>query len=190
MNPSLLASLKASKAIRGGSRELMKYLLPVLVVFLVFYFSKPKTYDTQKEFIQRQRIVIEREKRRQDMDRFDQRVAKIRNALAMGEPSGFDPIRAILLSFGKDANLAIAIFKAESGLRCDAVGVNKNMTKDYGIAQINSIHKWRVGDEKKFLDCQTNINVARQIWKEQGPKPWVAYNTGKHEVFLSKIKDL
>lgn len=62
---------------------------------------------------------------------------------------------------------------AESGLRWNAENTNTNGTKDYGVFQINSIHTKRFGPEFK-TKWTKNIEVAYQIYKEQGLRPWVA----------------
>ena len=84
--------------------------------------------------------------------------------------------RQIEKVFGKDAEMAKAISKAESGMRCEAV----SYTGDVGPFQINHIHQKR----GNILDCTTNILVAKQIFDEQSWRPWVAYNTGAYKRFL------
>jgi soluble lytic murein transglycosylase-like protein len=86
--------------------------------------------------------------------------------------------------FGKDAKLAEAIFRAESGLNCNAV----SYTGDIGIAQINAkFHAKRAlanGMNGNLMDCTTNLLVAKQIFDEQGWTPWVVYNTLAYKKFL------
>jgi len=89
-----------------------------------------------------------------------------------------------------DCKTAIAIFKAESGLRCEAVGDGhiafiKNgieYGKSYGIAQIRHLEGRPSPD--KLLDCQFNINHAYGMYKAQGWKPWSAYKSGAYKRFL------
>ena len=48
---------------------------------------------------------------------------------------------------------------------------NRNGSIDYGVFQINSIHKRKRG--KKFIaDWRENVKVAKQIYDEQGWSPW------------------
>lgn len=99
-------------------------------------------------------------------------------------------VEYIKIKFGEQWKTAVAVFTAESGLTCNRYQnwLNKDNSVDHGVAQINSVHLWRVGgDEKKLLDCRTNIDVAYQIYKEQGFKPWVAYQNGAYEKFLSSL---
>jgi hypothetical protein len=65
---------------------------------------------------------------------------------------------------------ALIIANAESGFRANAI----SRTNDYGVFQLNcNWQKQRVGgDCRKFLDPITNINIAKQIYNEQGWNPW------------------
>jgi hypothetical protein len=96
-----------------------------------------------------------------------------------------DKIRRV---FGKDADMAVAIAKAESGLNEKSVSKpNRNGSIDRGIFQINSVHLWRVGgDSSKLLDRDTNIAVAYEIFKEQNWIPWTVYRTGAYLKYLDK----
>lgn len=66
---------------------------------------------------------------------------------------------------------AIQCFYGESGLRSDAVGVNKNGTNDVGVAQINSIHGMSTEDRLNF---KKNIDKAYKIYKSRGFSAWYA----------------
>lgn len=76
----------------------------------------------------------------------------------------------ICAAFGSECSNALIIVKHESGFRQYAV----SRTGDYGLFQLNCRwQKRRVGgDCSKFFDIDTNIRVARQIFAEQGWKPW------------------
>ena len=80
----------------------------------------------------------------------------------------------IRLVFGKDAPTALAVAKAESGMRCDAQNVNKGTNSlDAGLFQINSVHLkkagWKIGD---LLDCHRNTDMAYKIFKGSGWGAW------------------
>lgn len=83
--------------------------------------------------------------------------------------------------FGKQAKLATAIFTAESGLRCDAIGDGhiayfRNGTeygKSYGIAQIRHL-EGRPSPEQ-LTQCKFNIDYAYKVYDRSGFKPWSAY---------------
>lgn len=64
---------------------------------------------------------------------------------------------------------AINCFYSESGLRSNAVGVNKNGSNDVGIAQINSIHGMSTEDR---MDYKKNIDKAYKIYKRRGWEAW------------------
>lgn len=73
--------------------------------------------------------------------------------------------------FGEDGEDAIRVFKCESGLqsKCND-GLNSNGSVDCGIAQINSIH----GVPRRFLlNEDVSLQVAKQIFDQQGWNPWV-----------------
>lgn len=71
--------------------------------------------------------------------------------------------------FGKDSSDAFKVFKCESGLRPHAFHQNWTDNWDYGIAQINTVHKV---PERFLYDWHVNIDVAYVIFKEQGWTPW------------------
>ena len=82
--------------------------------------------------------------------------------------------KKIRQKFPEDPDTAIAIAKAESGLKIEAINVNTNGTKDRGLFQINSCHGY--GDE--LFDIDFNLYVARQLYEKSGWNPWVVYQRG------------
>jgi hypothetical protein len=78
--------------------------------------------------------------------------------------------RRICEVFVEDCASALIIAFHESGYRTEAI----SRTNDYGVFQLNC--KWQKkrvgGDCNRFLDLETNLRVAHQIYKEQGWKPW------------------
>lgn len=89
--------------------------------------------------------------------------------------------------FGSDCQIALAVAKAESGLREEAININSNGTIDMGIFQINSVHWKKPGcNPKSLLDGYKNTDCAYQIWKTQGWNPWVAYQNGSWLLVNSK----
>ena len=86
-----------------------------------------------------------------------------------------------------NCRLALAVFKMESGLRCDAWNVNSNGTFDAGIGQTNSI--WFDGNytPADAFDCYKNIDKSYEIWdradgtigNKQGKfTPWTVFKNG------------
>lgn len=80
------------------------------------------------------------------------------------------------------ADVLLAIAKAESGVREDAININTNRTIDRGVFQINSIHK-DISNKDAF-DWKKNTQYAIKMMKTQGFTPWVAYKTGAYKKFL------
>jgi hypothetical protein len=67
---------------------------------------------------------------------------------------------------------ALACFISESGLRADAFnGNNTNGTSDYGVAQVNTVHLKRFGNDFT-TNWMSNIDVAFKIYKERGWSAW------------------
>lgn len=86
----------------------------------------------------------------------------------------------------EDYKVAIAVFRAESGLREDAINVNTNGSVDVGVAQINSVHFKKEGCSlKEVATMKGNIDCAYKIYKASGWSPWVVFQKG---TFLSNLK--
>ena len=74
-----------------------------------------------------------------------------------------------------DKSQAIAVARAESGLRPGAVNYNTDGSVDHGCFQINSVHRARVnGNLTALYNPETNVRVAYSIYSEQSWCPWVA----------------
>jgi hypothetical protein len=87
-----------------------------------------------------------------------------------------------------EAAVAKAVFKAESGLRPQAVGYNciyggkstwcrsgdrdKAWSVDCGVAMLN--HTGQICPEE-YLDWNANLTKAHEMWTRRGWSPWVAY---------------
>lgn len=92
----------------------------------------------------------------------------------------------ILEVFGDDADRAIWVAKCESGLRKNAINdKNPNGTTDYGVFQINSVHTKKRGEAFK-TDWKANVDTAKQIFDEQGFRPWVCAKSIGEKNYLSK----
>lgn len=95
-------------------------------------------------------------------------------------------------NFGSEASLAKAVFKSESGLRCEAVGdTDLQFTRNgivygasYGIAQIRYLPGRPTPDQLK--DCKFAITYAKQLRDKQGGfQAWSAYSNGSYKKFLN-----
>ena len=75
---------------------------------------------------------------------------------------------ALICSYSWPCKDAIAVMLCESG------GVRNAFSEgNYGLFQINGIHRARVSNEvDRLFDPATNVEVAYSIWREQGWKPW------------------
>jgi hypothetical protein len=95
-------------------------------------------------------------------------------------------VEKIRAKFGGSAPTAIAVAMCESGIRNEAEGHNTDGSTDYGVFQINSVHRAKVGgDLSKLHNVDINIQVAYQIsgggsnWN-----PWTTYKSGCYKKYL------
>ena len=79
-----------------------------------------------------------------------------------------------------DSNVAIALFTSESGLNCNAV----SSTHDYGVTQINSLYQRNRINGRDLKDYKKNIDIACEIYKEQGFSPWTNFRNGRYKKYL------
>jgi len=78
-----------------------------------------------------------------------------------------------------DAKIAIAIAKAESGLKEEAFHANSNGSVDIGIFQVNSVHFTKPGCSlKELVNAEKNVLCAYQIYKVSGWNAWVGFWNG------------
>jgi hypothetical protein len=89
---------------------------------------------------------------------------------------------------GKNLQIAMAIAKAESGWNPTATNKNSNGSTDYGLMQINSIHKPTVAEQTRPIE---NARKGREIFTTAGSKftPWVTYNNGSYKKFMNDAAD-
>jgi soluble lytic murein transglycosylase-like protein len=81
----------------------------------------------------------------------------------------------------EEAKIAIAVARAESGLRPEATNINNNGSTDYNVFQINSVHNLTEAQKK---DPAENIKLAHSLWERSGWKIWCAYTNGRYLAFL------
>lgn len=98
--------------------------------------------------------------------------------------------KKILEKFGEDGRVALAIARAESGVRENAIG-DGHLTfthegveygKSYGPFQIRSL-PGRPAPEL-LLQADYNINYAYELYKRSGFSPWSAYTNKSYMKFL------
>ena len=90
-----------------------------------------------------------------------------------GEKSQESISQLITKMFPECPETMLAIAKAESNFKNDAVNVNKNGSRDCGIFQINSIHGY---DCEWLKDPHNNLDAARKVYEKQGLRAWATYN--------------
>lgn len=88
---------------------------------------------------------------------------------------------------GTDIVIGVAVGMAESGGRTDATNRNTNGSTDYGVWQINSIHKDALA-MGNWSDINANARMAKLVFDQAGHswRPWVTYNTGSYRKFMSQ----
>jgi len=101
-----------------------------------------------------------------------------------------DEIAAYIREKNWDYDVAIRMAKSENfwnltkSFDCGRTHTNKNGSVDYGLFQINDIHAKRVAKHgwtmEDMKDCIKNIEIAHEIWVEQGWMPWSAYTNGSY----------
>lgn len=105
------------------------------------------------------------------------------------------PIRSeieelICQAFGDECDMAIAIARAESGLRPDAVGDTAlsymvdgvEYGKSYGLYQIR--HLEGRPDPSILLDPVKNVEYAKKLYERSGWYPWSVFTNKSYERFL------
>lgn len=89
---------------------------------------------------------------------------------------------------GADITKAVAIAFAESGGNPRSINrANRNGSTDYGLMQINSVHKSLLA-AGNWSDPLSNMQMARRIFLDAGGKwtPWATYNSGSYRLYMGK----
>ena len=73
--------------------------------------------------------------------------------------------------FEEDTQTALRVAHCESRFGKDRVNTNSNGTRDFGPFQINEIHAHR----GNLTNWKENIEIAYEIYQEQGFNPWVCF---------------
>ncbi len=100
--------------------------------------------------------------------------------------------RAIREKFGEFANTAVAIAKAESGMRSNAIGDHAiafyqdgiEYGKSYGVFQIR--HLPGRPSPADLLNAEFNIDYAYKLFMRSGFTPWSAYTNGSYYKFIQQ----
>jgi len=179
--------LKLPKIERATKRKIILSTLAILgflTMICAFAVRVALWFDSNKVIV-KSPIVITTQK----VVTVEKRVVEVINPITMivyPEDVKTDIEKYICDKWGiADCKMALAVAKAESGLNCDAVNVNTNGTADLSIFQLNTTHLKKGGEWTlaNMSDCYKNVDLAYQLWTEQGWNPWVAYLSGS---YLSK----
>jgi hypothetical protein len=172
--------IKLPKIERATKRKITLSTLVILGLLIVVCIVA--LWSDSNKVIVKSPIVIKTQK----MITVEKRVTQIINPVVITnypEDVKTDLEKYICDKWGiADCKIAIAVAKAESGLKCDALNINTNNTADMGVFQLNSTHLKKGGDWTlaNMGDCYKNVDLAYELWKEQGFSPWVAFNTGAY----------
>lgn len=93
-------------------------------------------------------------------------------------------VRRIRETFPETPNTAVAVAKAESGLRTDAYNPEAHGNVCHGsigVFQLSCEHARRGQDLKDF---ETNLKIARELYVQNGWKPWGAFTDGNFKRYL------
>ena len=85
-----------------------------------------------------------------------------------------------------ECRTALAIAEAESNLDCNAYNTNTDGSVDLSIFQLNSVHLKKGGEWtlENMSNCKKNVDLAYEMWLEQGWEPWSAF---LNESYLTKF---
>lgn len=88
---------------------------------------------------------------------------------------------------GRALQTAIAVALAESSGNPNAINQNTNGSTDYGLWQINTVHRGSGFDPSRGFDPHYNAEWAYKISSGGSNwKPWVVYNKGLHTKYLDE----
>lgn len=141
-----------------------------------FQFNKPVTVTLQRPIEIKEREIEVKQ------------IVQVINEIPHPEDLETDTEKYIYEVFGiEDYKIALAIARAESGLREDAINAyNTNGTVDVGIFQINSVHFSKEACSlKEVATMKGNVDCAYELYKASGWTPWVVFNNG---AFTDKLE--
>lgn len=150
--------------------------------------AQAKAVKIQEEAEKASRLAAEKKAREEVATRVAQqaaqqaRAAKPDTAQSSSYPTEYDTF--FQKYFGDVWLVAKAICTAESGLNPTSI----SRTGDYGLCQINRVHKNRVsGDLSRLFDPETNIRIAADIYRDNGGwHPWTVFRTGAYKRYLAR----
>lgn len=161
-------------------------LVVILLGLLLVLFKTINTWYDKHYFKFNQPVVITLNKPIEIKER-EIKIQQIIERMGYTLPTNLTPIETYICEkFGPlDCKLALAIAKAESGMKADSYNYNTNDTIDIGIFMVNQVHWKQAGcSPKELFDPYKNVDCAYSIWQASGWEPWVVYNTGSFKNHL------
>lgn len=92
----------------------------------------------------------------------------------------------LLISVGftqSEAPVMVCIANLESSLRPNALNINKDGSKDWGLFQINDrfwLGECGVIQGDELWNIDTNVKCAKKVYDKMGFRAWVQYNRNKN----------
>lgn len=166
------------------------FLAVVVLGVLAFGFVKAVEYFNRYTYIFKSPVLVATQRPITRLDRVSvvvvsEKTAKV--AEIVKDEENKDLATYICEKWGVvECKTALAVAKAESGMRCDAVNTNTNGTADLSVYQLNTVHLKKGGEWTlaNMADCRKNIDLAYELWTQQGWGVWVAYTNG---AWLAKL---
>jgi len=168
-----------TKKAKKAHLYIISAILFMLTVDALIYGLQSKTFTIEnKRFV----TSIEAESAKPKAERKDE----VKDGNEVG---GLEAM--IAEKFPEDPKTAIAIAKAESGLKTDNVGDGHIMYLHEGKPMGMSCGTFQIRvlpgrpDCESLKDIKTNLDFARKLYEKSGWKPWSAYTNQSYLKFLN-----
>jgi hypothetical protein len=93
--------------------------------------------------------------------------------------------------YGEDLITAVCVMSAESARYTKAYNINypgsAQESIDRGVFQINDKAHPEVTEDEAY-NAAFNVKFSHRMWRDQGFKPWAAYNSGNHLQFTAAVR--
>lgn len=185
-----------TEALKQASKKALRkslefgFLAVVVLGVLAFGFIKAVEYFNRYTYIFKSPVLVATQRPITRLDRVSvvvvsEKTAKV--AEIVKDEENKDLATYICEKWGVvECKTALAVAKAESGMRCDALNVNDDGSVDFSVFQLNSVHLKKGGEWtlENMANCHKNVDLAYGMWLEQGWSPWVAFLSGS---YLSRL---
>jgi len=162
---------------KKGNQRGIKILFALAIVPMIALFCA-NCVETRNDIQEKQEVVVD--------DEVPKPIEFEELSIVNPEPAEDnenieDKIKRI---FPEDWRMAIAIFKAESGLRADAKGDTNTPYPSIGVAQIRMLPE-RGLNEEDLKDPEYNLQYARLLKDKSGWYPWSCYKNGSYKKYIN-----